>query len=285
MVADMRSWMNIFLARLSRLSSKESKATMLIGYMGIARLMIHVQQVEKDQLKDREEFENKRAKTSWNESGKKKSNLNRSSFQNKQKGLAPSSASAPKPRNKYEYNSQNSQNFRARPTHSQGSKAQRGSKTPACAKCGRSHSGMCRDDSTSCFKYGQNGADGEGNHLYAIASHQEQENSPDVVTGMIKVFTFYVYAFLDPGASLYFVTPYVANKFDNLPEQLLEPYNVSTPVGLSIMAGVNEENMSFIHFSNAASQERYHDHRNKKFYRERGFHLLGLAEKVPAFHA
>ncbi|XP_049358592.1 uncharacterized protein LOC125823235 [Solanum verrucosum] len=98
MVADMRSGMNLLLAGLSHLSSKESK-----------------------------------------------------------KGPAPSSSSAPTPRNKYEYNNQNFQNFRARPTHSQGSKAQRGSKTPACAKCGRSHSGMCRDDSTSCFKCGQKG--------------------------------------------------------------------------------------------------------------------------------
>lgn len=36
---------------------------MLIGYIGISRLMIHVQQVDKDQLRDKEEFKNKRAKT------------------------------------------------------------------------------------------------------------------------------------------------------------------------------------------------------------------------------
>ncbi|WMV07605.1 hypothetical protein MTR67_000990 [Solanum verrucosum] len=130
---------------------------MLIGYMGITRLMIHVQQVEKDQLRDREEFKNKRVKTSGNESGQQKSNVNRSSFQHKQKGPAPSSASAPAPRNKCEYNSHNSQNFRARTSHSQSSKAQGGTKTPACAKCGRSHSGVCRDGATSFFKCGQNG--------------------------------------------------------------------------------------------------------------------------------
>ncbi|WMV19413.1 hypothetical protein MTR67_012798 [Solanum verrucosum] len=130
---------------------------MLTGYMGIARLMIHVQQVEKNQLKDREEFENKRAKTSGNESRKQKSNVNRSSFQHKQKRPDPSSASALAPRNKCEYNSQNSQNFKTRPVYSQGSKAQGGTKTPACAKCGRNHSRVCSDGSTSCFKCGQNG--------------------------------------------------------------------------------------------------------------------------------
>ncbi|WMV38236.1 hypothetical protein MTR67_031621 [Solanum verrucosum] len=148
----MKSRKSLFVVGLPRLSDKESKAAMLIGDMGIARLMIHVQQVEKDQLKDREEFENKRDKTLGNELGKQKSNANRSSFQQKQKEPPPSYASTPTPRNKCEYNRQNSQNFRARPMHSQGSKAQGGTKTPACAKCGRSHSGICRDDSTSCFQ-------------------------------------------------------------------------------------------------------------------------------------
>ncbi|WMV58264.1 hypothetical protein MTR67_051649 [Solanum verrucosum] len=65
--------------------------------------------------------------------------------------------SSPAPRNKCEYNSQNSKNFRSRPAHSQGIKAKGGTKTPACAKCGRSHSGVCCDGSTNCFKCGQNG--------------------------------------------------------------------------------------------------------------------------------
>ena len=47
----------------------------------------------------------------------------------------------------------------------------------------------------------------------AITIRQEEKNFPDVVTDMIKFFTFHVYALLDPGKSLSFVTPYVANKF------------------------------------------------------------------------
>ncbi len=38
------------------------------------------------------------------------------------------------------------------------------------------------------------GMGGGTNRLYVITSRQEQENSPDIVTSMIKVFTFYVYA-------------------------------------------------------------------------------------------
>lgn len=105
MVADMRRRKSLLVVGLTRLSSKKSKAAMLISDMGIARSMIHVQRVEEDKLRDRKEFKNKRAKTSGNESVQQKSNVNQSSFQHKQKGPAPSSASATTPRNKSEYNS------------------------------------------------------------------------------------------------------------------------------------------------------------------------------------
>ncbi|XP_049349482.1 uncharacterized protein LOC125814073 [Solanum verrucosum] len=148
--------------------------------------------------------------------------------------------------------------------------AQGGSKPPAFAKGGRSHSGMCRDGSTGCLKCGHNGhfmrecpknkqgngnegnitqsylvapldratsrgatseAGGGGNRLYAITSHQEQEDSPDVVIGMIQVFNSDVFTLLDLGASLSFVTPYVAMNYDVLPE----PFGVSTPVWTGFM--------------------------------------------------
>ncbi|KAH0670709.1 hypothetical protein KY289_025202 [Solanum tuberosum] len=142
--------------------------------------------------------------------------------------------------------------------------AQGSSKPPACAKCGRSHSGMCHEGSTGCFKYGQNdhfmrecpknkqgngnggnraqsssvappdrdasrratsGAGRGGNRLYAITNRQEQEDSTNVVT--------------DPGVSLSFVTPYVMMNFDVLPKKLIDPFSVSTPVGESILAESN----------------------------------------------
>uniref|UniRef100_M1DWL7 Gag-pol protein n=1 Tax=Solanum tuberosum TaxID=4113 RepID=M1DWL7_SOLTU len=161
MVADMRSRMRLFVAGLSRLSSKEGKTTMLIGDMDIARLIIYVQQVEEDKLRDKEKFKNKRAKTS---------------------GMSPGST-------------------RVMPTDRVASRR-----------------------ATS-------GAGGGGNHLYAITNRQEQEDSPDVVTGMIQVFNFNVYALLDPGASLSFVTPYVPVDFNVLLDKLSEPFSVSTPVG------------------------------------------------------
>ena len=46
----------------------------------------------------------------------------------------------------------------------------------------------------------------------------EQESSPDVVTGMLQVLSINVYTQFDPDATLYFVTPLVAMKFDVLPD-------------------------------------------------------------------
>lgn len=51
------------------------------------------------------------------------------------------------------------------------------------------------------------------------------------VTGMINVFSFDAYDFLDLGAYLYFLTPYVTMKFYVLLEKLIELFNISTLVG------------------------------------------------------
>uniref|UniRef100_M1DNN4 Gag-pol polyprotein n=1 Tax=Solanum tuberosum TaxID=4113 RepID=M1DNN4_SOLTU len=56
---------------------------------------------------------------------------------------------------------------------------------------------------------------------------------------MLRVFQLDVYALLDPGATLSFVTPYVAMRFDMLPDVLLEPFSVSTsstPIGDFVVA-------------------------------------------------
>ncbi|XP_015081451.1 uncharacterized protein LOC107025113 [Solanum pennellii] len=110
----------------------------------------NVFEVEKKNLRDREDFKNKRPKTG-NGSRQKKSNANQSSFKQKRKGPALSSASAPA-KNKGEYYGQNS---RVKFAYSQGNVAQGGSKPPTCAKCSRNHSGVCREGSNGCFNRGQ----------------------------------------------------------------------------------------------------------------------------------
>jgi len=83
MVADMRSRMSLYVAGLSRQSSKEGKAAMLIGDIDLARFMIHLQQVEEDKLKDREEFKDKRAKIVGDEFRQQKNDVNQSSLPQK----------------------------------------------------------------------------------------------------------------------------------------------------------------------------------------------------------
>ncbi|XP_049360778.1 uncharacterized protein LOC125825494 [Solanum verrucosum] len=129
-----------------------------------------------------------------------------------------------------------------------------------CAKCGKKHDGKCLADTDGCFSCGKIGhnmrdcpilvtkgrenkqAPPSGsnsnapkqNRFYALQSRGDQESSPNVVTGMLKVFLIDVYVLLDPGATLSFVTPFVAMQFDMLPEVLLQPFMVSTPVGDSV---------------------------------------------------
>lgn len=55
------------------------------------------------------------------------------------------------------------------------------------------------------------------NYIYDLYSGGEQQSSPKVVTGILQVFSIDVYALLDQGATLSFVTPFIARKFDILP--------------------------------------------------------------------
>ena len=51
-----------------------------------------------------------------------------------------------------------------------------------------------------------------------------------------SIFTIDVYALLDPGATLSFVTPLEAMKFNVLPKILKERFFMSTPTGYSVIA-------------------------------------------------
>ncbi|KAG5594941.1 hypothetical protein H5410_036173, partial [Solanum commersonii] len=126
-------------------------------------------------------------------------------FSQKPNGHAPSSANVPAPKNRGEFKNQNSQNFRARPAQSQGSVAQRGHFMRECPKNrkGKGNGGN-RDKSSSVAPPDRvaprraTSRTGEGaNRLYAITCHQE---------------------------------------FDIIPEQLLKPFSISTPIGESILA-------------------------------------------------
>ena len=73
-------------------------------------------------------------------------------------------------------------------------------------------------------------------HLYAVKARGEQESSPDVVIGLLQVFSFNVYALHSPGATLSFVTPLVGRMFDVLLDVLIRPFYVCTPMGDTLVA-------------------------------------------------
>ncbi|XP_070010399.1 uncharacterized protein [Nicotiana sylvestris] len=82
------------------------------------------------------------------------------------------------------------------------------------------------------------GACGRGvpSRFYALSGHQSAEASPDVTTGILSVQAIDYYALIDLGSSLSYVTPFIASSFGVEPEQLHEPFSVSTPVGDSVTA-------------------------------------------------
>ncbi|XP_070042705.1 uncharacterized protein [Nicotiana tomentosiformis] len=62
-----------------------------------------------------------------------------------------------------------------------------------------------------------------------MSGRQSVEASLDVVTGMLTVQSHDVYALIDPGSTLSYVTPYVAMEYGIEPEQLHESFSISTP--------------------------------------------------------
>ena len=57
-----------------------------------------------------------------------------------------------------------------------------------------------------------------------------------MVTSTLSIFLFNLYALIYSGSTLSYVTPLVAGKFKRIPELLVKPFEVSTPVRESIIA-------------------------------------------------
>ena len=64
---------------------------------------------------------------------------------------------------------------------------------------------------------GASSSGGPSNRIYALASRQDQEASPNVVTSILLVFSRDVYALIDPGSTLSYISPLIA---DNVTTQL-----------------------------------------------------------------
>ncbi|XP_070040132.1 uncharacterized protein [Nicotiana tomentosiformis] len=81
---------------------------------------------------------------------------------------------------------------------------------------------------------GASSSRGPQNRIYALAGRHDQESSLDVVTGILSVFSYDIYALIDPGSTLSYVTLFVASKFGVKPK-LVKTFEVSTLVGDSVV--------------------------------------------------
>ncbi|XP_070046555.1 uncharacterized protein [Nicotiana tomentosiformis] len=72
---------------------------------------------------------------------------------------------------------------------------------------------------------------GNQNRSYSLSGRQDQESSPDIVTGMLIIFSHDACALIEPGSTLSCITPFVVGKFGIVPEILSDPFAVSTLVG------------------------------------------------------
>ncbi|KAH0768772.1 hypothetical protein KY290_012753 [Solanum tuberosum] len=95
-------------------------------------------------------------------------------------------------------------------------------------RCGKNHEGKCLASTDGCFSCGKSG--------HKIRNCPMLLGSPDVVTDILNVFQLDVYPLLDPSATLSFLTPYVAMRFDVLLDVLLDPFSIYAPIGDSIVA-------------------------------------------------
>ncbi|XP_070005143.1 uncharacterized protein [Nicotiana sylvestris] len=70
--------------------------------------------------------------------------------------------------------------------------------------------------------------------LFATLDCQSADAYAEVITGILLVCSYNAYAIMDPGSMFSYVTPYFAINLGLEPEQLSEPFLISTPVGESV---------------------------------------------------
>ena len=73
------------------------------------------------------------------------------------------------------------------------------------------------------------------NRFYALRSRGDQGDSPNVFTGMLQVFSINIFALLNPGVTLSFVTPLVAIKFGVLPDILIDIFRLLPQWGTQLL--------------------------------------------------
>ena len=82
---------------------------------------------------------------------------------------------------------------------------------------GRGHSGASSSSSPS-------------NRIYSLSSRQNQDASSNVITCILSLFSRSVYALIDLGSTLSYISPFVASRI-GIESELIEPFEVAAPIG------------------------------------------------------
>ncbi|XP_070032381.1 uncharacterized protein [Nicotiana tomentosiformis] len=223
MLPTMEARVRRFVQGLSPLVINEAATAALNSDMNYGKMVAFAQATEDPKLKNMREREGTSKARSAGNFGESFGG-GRSTFKGGSSGPTQShvqfSASAPPVGHSQQQRSHFRPNQGSRGPHNQGRSGARGPPAPV------GH-GAVRSGAQSS---------GGSNRFYAMSGRQNAEAPPDVVTGILNVQSHDVYALIDPGSTLSYVTPYVAMEFGIELEQLPEPFSVSTPVGESIVA-------------------------------------------------
>ncbi|XP_070004325.1 uncharacterized protein [Nicotiana sylvestris] len=84
-------------------------------------------------------------------------------------------------------------------------------------------------------RVGTSGSGGQQNRIYDLSCRRDLESSPDVVTGILSIFSIDMYALINPGSTLSYISRFVASKWDREPELLHKSFEVSTLMGESVI--------------------------------------------------
>ncbi|KAH0661672.1 hypothetical protein KY284_026603 [Solanum tuberosum] len=144
-----------------------------------------------------------------------------------------------------------SQGSRTAGYQEQGSMSQSRPPRQSSKQCGRNHLGACRFGTNVCFWCGTPG------HMMRNFAHRgvgsvaqpsklvaaSSSSTPSLGRGQMPtgrgtlfIFSHILYALIDPGSTLSYVTPLITENFKRTPELLVKPFEVSTPMGESIIA-------------------------------------------------
>uniref|UniRef100_M1DRV3 Polyprotein n=1 Tax=Solanum tuberosum TaxID=4113 RepID=M1DRV3_SOLTU len=195
---------------------------MLLHEMDLSRLMVYAQQMENEKLQGNNK-EVKRARTGeGNFSNAKSDGQGRQRF--KQRFSYQGSSSTPR----VDKDKDSVSNPKPQGGNSGGSYVAR----PNCAKCGRKHEGKCLVGSDGCYGCGKSSHNMRDCLVLMDKGREVKQTPPSCSNSNArKQNRFYALHSRDPGATLSFVISFVAMKFEILPEVLIEPFSVSTPVG------------------------------------------------------